>query len=558
MLFAGIVISAVAIFLGIFTKPPQGGGGLANNLMVLTFFLPAPPLLPTPPLKTTLFDLEAAIAENELYYIRNPVVARNGTQGPSPRPRLIPSSAARSSNATAPSGSFKIPAFSFPAFSLPPQAFQLCLAIGEAIGTFAMVFVALCLPWLVTRHMHLLGKAGPARKLMASEFRELVTQIELNCLFEDIKLVVSERNRAFAELRDTRKQAREAGMKAAELDLAKEEALKGLRAERNDALAELAKEKAELKKLEEERKMEVDGLKKETTSQLKAWEEKEKKWKEQRAEEEKRHKEVIDGLGMGRERESESWKRQVEGLELEKKEEKEAYEAKIKNILERVKTERERWGREKRILEEEKEEEKAEKEKLAGEKRDLEEKMVGEKEAWEEASERAQRRIAELEKALENEAAERQREREAAEATRKIAEAEAQKAIAKLGEEVLNGRKLIEDLQSDKRRDRQLLLELRAQLVRPTHPAPPGHMNPLRFGGSAPPPVMAAPGPREFPRVNLPSFAPPPPAGQLLPRPTVRLPPAGPPPRSQYFPTGPPAPRSPPPNAPKGPKGPRT
>lgn len=89
-MFAGILISAVAIFLGIFTRLPQGGGGLVNNLMVLTFFLPAPPLLLTLPPKTTLFDLEAAIAENELYYIRNPVVARNGTQEPIPRPSHCP------------------------------------------------------------------------------------------------------------------------------------------------------------------------------------------------------------------------------------------------------------------------------------------------------------------------------------------------------------------------------------------------------------------------------------------------------------------------------------
>ena len=568
MMFAGIVISAVAMFLGIFTKFPQGGGGLTNNLMVLSFFLPAPPLLPTPPPKRIPFDIEAAIAENEIYYIRNPVVAGNGTQGPSPRPRLMPSSAA--SNATAPSGAFKIPPFSFPAFSLPPQAIQFYLAIGETITTFAMVFLALCLPWLVSRQIHLLGRTGPTRKQLAIEFGELVTQIEHNCLFEDIKLVVSERNEAFAELRDTRKQARDARMKAAELDAAKEEELKGLRAERNDALEKLVKKEAELMKLEEQKEMEVDGLKKETKSQLKAWEEKEKKWKEQKAKEEKRNKEAIDSLNMGRERESESWKRQVEGLELEKKGMKEAFEAKQKNILGRMKTEREGWGKEKERLAVENEGEKAEKERLAAEKRGLEEKRVKEKEAWEKAGERAQRRIAELERALEDQAAEREREREEADAARKIGEeekdreqrgseerakAEAKKAIIKLEEEVFNGRKLIEDLQSDERRDRQLLLELRAQLVRPTHPAPPDHMNPLRFGGSAPPPVTTAPAPPQFPRVNLPSFPPPPTASQLLPRPIVRLPPSGPQSRNQYFPAGPPASRSPPPNAPRGPRG---
>ena len=103
MFFVGIAISAVAVFLGIFTKLPKGVSGLANNLMVLSLFLPAPPLLPTPPPKKILVDLKTAIAENELYFIRNPLVARNGTQGPSPRPRpmlrSMPPSATHDSNA---------------------------------------------------------------------------------------------------------------------------------------------------------------------------------------------------------------------------------------------------------------------------------------------------------------------------------------------------------------------------------------------------------------------------------------------------------------------------
>lgn len=40
--------------------------------------------------------------------------------------------------------------------------------------------------------------------------------------------------------------------------------------EQNDILAELAKGKAKLKKLEEEKKMEADGLKNETTTKQKA------------------------------------------------------------------------------------------------------------------------------------------------------------------------------------------------------------------------------------------------------------------------------------------------
>ena len=179
------------MILGIFTKLPQGSGDLANNLMVLSFFLPAPPLLPTPPATTILFDLEAAIAENQNNYMRNPVVTRNGTQGPIPRPRLIPRSAPGSSNATAQSTTFKIPAFSFLAFSLPPQVFQLCVTVGEAIGAFAVVLVALCLPCLVIKHMHLIGETGLAHTPITG-FGELLTQIEPhNGLSQDLKLVIS-------------------------------------------------------------------------------------------------------------------------------------------------------------------------------------------------------------------------------------------------------------------------------------------------------------------------------------------------------------------------------
>ena len=46
--------------------------------------------------------------------------------------------------------------------------------------------------------------------------------------------------------------------------------MKRLRVEQNDMLAELAKGKAKLKKLEEEKMMEAEGLKNETTSKQKA------------------------------------------------------------------------------------------------------------------------------------------------------------------------------------------------------------------------------------------------------------------------------------------------
>ena len=140
---------------------------------------------------------------------------------------------------------------------------------------------------------------------------------------------------------------------------------------------------------------------------------------------------------------------------------------------------------------------------IEAERKKSEEKTNEQKKSWEEADDRAQGRIVAPEDEntrLTNEAAEREKLDHEREAARKASEAakageqkrweeeaqaEAKNATSKLEGEILNGRKLIEGLQSDKRRDRQLLLELRAQLVRPTHAVPLSHMNPHRFGGSA-------------------------------------------------------------------------
>lgn len=89
---------------------------------------------------------------------------------------------------------------------------------------------------------------------MAMEFGQQMAEIEYACLLEDIKLLVWEQNGAFAQLRDTKEQAREAGIKAVELSQVKEYALKKRLMERNNVLVKLAKGKAELKKLEEESK----------------------------------------------------------------------------------------------------------------------------------------------------------------------------------------------------------------------------------------------------------------------------------------------------------------
>ena len=607
MLFVGIVFSAVTMFLGIITKLPQGGGGLANNLMVLTLFLQAPPISPPPAPKRTPLDLETAFFENQIFYMQNPVVAGNGTKVHIGQPRENLSSFAGSSNATADNGPFAFPTFASPAFSLPPQLTQFWGSIATAFARIAMVFSALCLPWLVAKYMHLLGKVEASTSISVG-FGGLMAQIEpRNPLLENLRLIILERDQALAELRSLSTKAREADKKAVEKDSKMEETLRELRAERDNALAELENEKKKGKKLEEENKREVDGLKEETESQLKAWQENKKKWEDVMAEDRKRHVEAINILKMDREREEESWKGEVEGLELEKKGIEEAFEAKLKNILERMKKEREAWEKENEGWKEEKEVGIAVKEKMAREKEDLEEKMEKEKKASEEATKRAQMRIVELEehnKVLKDEMAKRHeakgKEVEAAvkaavgEEKERSTKEEAQlqqetnQIVAKLEGEVLNGRKLIGDLQADKRRDRQLLLELRAQLVRQTHAAPPtpNYINPLRFGGggiiSAQPFVgqsanLIAAGPSSAfptttprppnpptaiptPIVKLPSSSssqPPLRAIQLSsprPTPTVCLPPP-PGPRPQPTRAQPPAPTSPPFNAPKGPKG---
>lgn len=196
-----------------------------------------------------------------------------------------------------------------------------------------------------------LENTGPAlqaaSKPILTGFGGLMAQMEpLNPLFEDLRTIISGRNQAFADLRSIIKRARESEKKAGDRDAEKEEVLMGLHAERKNALTELEKEKKKVAKLEKEKKREVDGLREETSSQMKAWTEKEKKWGEELADDKKRYIEAIDNLNTGREREMESWRKQVEGLEQEKKGPKEAFGAKLKVILERTKEERERLGKE--------------------------------------------------------------------------------------------------------------------------------------------------------------------------------------------------------------------
>lgn len=95
------------------------------------------------------------------YLKKNPVVTGNGTQGPMPMPRPLQRlpSAASSSNDTVENSPFEFPTFASPAFSLPPQLTQFWGFMAIAFGRIAMVFLALCLPWLVAKYIDFLGKA---------------------------------------------------------------------------------------------------------------------------------------------------------------------------------------------------------------------------------------------------------------------------------------------------------------------------------------------------------------------------------------------------------------
>ena len=616
MLFAGALISAVAILLGVFTKLPQGGGGLINNLMVVSCFYSTPPLLPTPPPpRAILLDLDASVFDIRQYYIRNLQSTGNITEGPMPSPLAEPLAVPGTETPPAQRSTFSLPDFLSPAFSPPLRFKQLFSTIGATFVRIATAFFALSLPWLAASQLYLLEMTFSARKvastplIIATGFEQRFWQIQPhNPLFDDLKIAISERDEALVELKRITKKAKKKGKKALERDHENEESIKGLRKERDNLLAEVAKgetnlqklrkekedevevlekeitkgesnlrklqkekeDEAEalekeitkgqrnlrklqkekedevevlkneitkgeknLQKLQKEKEDEVGVLKEEITKQARAWEEKEKGWEEKKAGDDKRNQEEKDSLKMGKERESDSWRRQVERLEIEKQGEKEGMGRKLKNISEGMKKERERWAKEREGWKKDKEDEAKERETIE--------------------TEREAAR-----KALEETRAEEQRRLE------EEVQVEAKRAASKLEEEVLIGRKLIEDLQSDKRRDRQLLLELRAQLVRPTHAVPPSHMNPLRFGGSAQaiygaPIIATSPA---TPSTNspaspkgtlpvLPSNPPPSPdavnQGVDWP-PIVRLPPP-PTPRRQTIPM------SPPPNAPKGPKG---
>ncbi|MCJ1342835.1 hypothetical protein MMC31_001024 [Peltigera leucophlebia] len=587
MIVNGLVISTVAILLGIFTRPPQGGGGLVNNLKVMSCLLSSPlHLPPPPPAKAKFFDIDDAIFEIHKLYVHHHAMICNLTQGPMPQYHVKPHPAAGSSNPTT------NPKFAIPTLSLPLLS-TLLVMIGEAFANIAMAFIVFCLPWLACGKLPLPNKIQQAtyNSLAAATLsEEQWDEIEPhNRLFCELQVAISEHGKGLAEAEMVMIKEREGNEEAFEGEFEMEQSFKGLEKERDDALEERARGRENFERLEKEKEVEVERLKKEKEKLVGAWDVKERHWEERRLKEEKNYRENNESLRMGRERES--WKEQVERLKTEKKEMKEKMEMEIFLILMEKKQELEILAKEKEGWEKNQEEEMKKLEQKGVEReamiKRLEVERSGEKYAWEIKNNRAQERIFKLEEEnakLRNAVAPSEKVEEEQKAAKAIPEgerevekkrwegqiAEAKKLTSKLEVDLINGRKLIEDLQTDKRMDRQLLIELRAQLVRQTHITPPTHLSPLRFGGtpyaflgapdSLTPPaplINPSPSPKVTPSPQ-PTSSFPPTIVRRQPtdsesRPIVRLPPQI--PLRQETSSRLPKSIAPPPNAPTGPKG---
>lgn len=137
---------------------------------------------------------------------------------------------------------------------------------------------------------------------------------------------------ATAQLERVTNQARGEGKPALERECEREENLKGLLKERDNALEKLVRNREGLERLKVEMK-----------DQVKAWEEKERDWEEKRMSEEKIHEEDTRSLEIGRNKERENWNGQVERLEMEKREDKYRMDRGIKRILGEREQERMRW-----------------------------------------------------------------------------------------------------------------------------------------------------------------------------------------------------------------------
>lgn len=527
MLVAGLVVSAVAVLLGIITKLPQGGGGLVNNLMVMSCFLSiAPPPLhhppPIPP-NAVIYDNDAAVFDPHKAYVHQNGPSCNLTQSPMPQCHT------RSGIANDPpiNATFPTPNLSLPLLS------PLLLMIGKVIADIFVIFVALSLPWLACTQLPLLAKIQKATGdslATATVSGGQWTEIDIHHrLLYDLQTAMSEHSKALEEVERIKTQAREQSERATEKGSEMEQGLKGLQKQRDDAILEGVRAREDLKRLEKEKAGETERLKQEMNRQMKASEVKERIWEEKRAEGKRRYVEEKERMKMGREKERENWMKEVERLKKEKGEEQEELQSKIKKISKEKEEEKTEWEREK-------EEDLRKQKKLEMEReerwRRLEAQKLAKSDALEIANNLAQQRIAELEKEnskLRNEAMEREKTAEERQAARAISEgersleknrweeqmAEAKELLSKMQEDLLSGRKLIEDLQTDKRIDRQLLVELRAQSARPTQQLRPTQPSPLRFDGTAysvlaAPNIVPSPVPSTSlsPKVALPSSRP--------------------------------------------------
>lgn len=505
MIVTSLVVSAVAVLLGILTKLPQGGEGIVNNLIVMSYsLLKLPYLHPPPPLKNVIFDVDADIFGTRNVFLHHYAMTCNISEDPMPqcytksRPPVWTDSPSPPKNVR-----FRAPTFSLPSLSL----------LLPKLGNIASLVIALYLPWLACTHLRFLVRiqnVNDSALINTAISGDQWQGIELhNRLSFDLQAALSEQSKALVELEKVTIQVVEESEKTMERVFKMEWRMERLKNERDDAFEDLARGREDFKQLGRKKEEEAERMQEEMRRQRKTWEKKEKDWEQMREREERRHKEDKDGCKMGRERERESWKGQVQRLKMEKAEEKERMQIKIKEILKGKK-------------EQEKEEREKETERQQGKKLEVEreEKMqalrieaqeLEEKYCRETLTNLAQeQRIVKLEEEdakwrrkdgieIENERAKEEQQEAAAriisrrsgeeqEVEKKYWEEqimEARKLVSKLEGDLLSGRKLIEDLQTDKRIDRQLLIELRAQLMRPTHMAPPTRLSPLHFGGAA-------------------------------------------------------------------------
>lgn len=256
MLVAGLFVSAVAVLLGIFTKLPQGGGGIANNLMVMSCFLSIQPLyLPSPPSNAVFFDIDAAIFEPRKAHVHQHALTCNLTQAPMPQCHTKPRFA---SDPLSTKTTFSIPTLSLPSLS------PLLLMIGQAFAKIAMKFMVLSLPWLACTQQPLLAKIQKVTDdslatatVSGGQWAEIEMQHRLSY---DLHREISKHSKALAELERVSRQAREQRKIATERDREMEQRLKGLEKERDDAVKERARGREDLERFEREKKKETESL----------------------------------------------------------------------------------------------------------------------------------------------------------------------------------------------------------------------------------------------------------------------------------------------------------